>query len=76
MAVLRFTRELLEHILDLPEGVTIESFASTPVFVDGIPCIQMTVTGDEEPWSSDAALALAYEERESGVHLASVVPIE
>lgn len=80
MATIRITRELLEHALDLPEGVTIRGALNTYGVlgldsVDGVPILKFKVDGPDEPWSGKNELALQYEENHEGFSLVSAIPV-
>lgn len=77
MARIRVTRELLEHLLDLPEGISV--VPSTPAWAvkDGHLLIMFEVSGNDEVFDvgPDATYALQYEETEHGTSLVSAIPV-
>lgn len=73
MAKIRVTRELLEHLLDLPEGVTITA-AGWIDRVDEVPVVCFYVEGPP-PFHQEVELALQYEETEAGTSLVSAIPV-
>lgn len=83
MAKIRFTTELLEHLLDLPEGIAIVDVAEEGVtevdHPDGgkVTVMVLEISGEGggiDGWS-DNDYALQYEEREGGPALVSAVPV-
>lgn len=80
MATIRITRELLEYVLDLPEGVHITGASSLLVDYageDSTPVLSFDVTGPA-PYGDDSnvVLALQYEENEHGCQLVAAIPVE
>lgn len=76
MAKIRITRELLDHLLDLPESNQITPNEAVAVDVDGVICFVFDVTGDSQllPYGT-TTYALQYEETEVGTSLVSALPV-
>lgn len=76
MAYIRITSELLEHLLDLPDGVAIVDVHSFKR-VEDIPVVVLEVAGEGggiNGWD-DTEYALQYQETESGTSLVSAIPV-
>lgn len=80
MAHIRITTELLEHLLDLPEGVAIVDAGGVKSVSgpDGpVMVIVLEVSGEGGPidgWA-DVEYALQYEETAQGTSLVSAIPV-
>lgn len=77
MARIRITRELLEHLLDLPAENQISlTVPAHGVIVGGVECFVFTVGGDSPVLPADGGLwALQYEETDEGTSLVSAIPV-
>ena len=78
MSRARISVEVLEHMLDLPEGASIVAMGDVEV-VDGVPCVTLVVEDHSGTGmlDGDGFYALAYEQNfETGeVALVSAVPV-
>lgn len=74
MAIIRVTRELLEHALDLPEGLGLGHPQATTV--EDVDCYIFETTGGPAPFDGPGHLALQYEETGRGLALVSAIPVE
>ncbi len=78
MAKIRITRELLEHLLDLPADVSIVTSPISWVFTRGHQFLAvLEVDGNPEMFTAgrEATYALQYEETDLGTSLVSAIPV-